>query len=640
MQCEGGRMNFAGSTALTQVLQTFQKAHFDNQPRLQPSWLSSSTEVSPQFSHHKTESIQETNAVEKNDFKDGYKVNIVENGGVKSNKGSMNESKLVQRDVVNEELSEVDEDKLSDVEKALLEEEISDVMSAISEEDQFFAERVCNEDVPDSREEKIPHWSNCFVPSQDNVIDLLSDDESEDEKIDVVRERSVSSSEQRDHCKGVSKRSSNYDAEDLLEWNESVEVNHRRKRKRVVEPLPLSSDSEENNTPLSVVAHHLKRKKLPKKSSLSTKVDKLQRKHNANSSKKMRLNVETAKVKPLPLSSDSEDDNTPLSVVAHHLKRKEPSKESSMTTKVDKAPREDNTNSPKKMKLNVETAKKPDRLMKRKIEIVDMTLQENKGIDIAKEGFKKKEKKNIRKDNETKPDKAKGGRSEMSVPPHATLSSFVDDDCKTLPNKKKNIIKPKLTKRRAQPPSKLPINLADVATRLAWSAWQGRCITAENGSVSISSRSDEIYWCCNYQHTWCASINRMMNQSFCPVCDQQLRKNFRRSAESMNVDASKEDLKSKQERLFEEAKRKMRREKSNFSSSSNTLPFHAASRGAKRKTKKMIALQVFDLPPTASAKEIRSRYRKLVLRYHPDKNRAKGAEEMFKRIAAAYKILK
>ena len=50
--------------------------------------------------------------------------------------------------------------------------------------------------------------------------------------------------------------------------------------------------------------------------------------------------------------------------------------------------------------------------------------------------------------------------------------------------------------------------------------------------------------------------------------------------------------------------------------------------------------QVLGISKTASQSEIKSAYRKLAVKYHPDKNPGdKAAEEKFKQITAAYDVL-
>lgn len=52
------------------------------------------------------------------------------------------------------------------------------------------------------------------------------------------------------------------------------------------------------------------------------------------------------------------------------------------------------------------------------------------------------------------------------------------------------------------------------------------------------------------------------------------------------------------------------------------------------------ALGVFGLAPPVGWEEVKSRYKSLAKKYHPDTNRDKGAEEQLKKINMAYTILK
>ena len=49
--------------------------------------------------------------------------------------------------------------------------------------------------------------------------------------------------------------------------------------------------------------------------------------------------------------------------------------------------------------------------------------------------------------------------------------------------------------------------------------------------------------------------------------------------------------------------------------------------------------EILEVDKKASQKDIKSAYRRLVMLYHPDKNKLPEAEEMFKKIAEAYAIL-
>ncbi|KAI8342080.1 X-domain of DnaJ-containing-domain-containing protein [Chlamydoabsidia padenii] len=48
---------------------------------------------------------------------------------------------------------------------------------------------------------------------------------------------------------------------------------------------------------------------------------------------------------------------------------------------------------------------------------------------------------------------------------------------------------------------------------------------------------------------------------------------------------------------------------------------------------------LLDIPINADAAQIKKSYRKLAIKYHPDKNQSEGAEEKFKEISEAYQVL-
>jgi len=49
--------------------------------------------------------------------------------------------------------------------------------------------------------------------------------------------------------------------------------------------------------------------------------------------------------------------------------------------------------------------------------------------------------------------------------------------------------------------------------------------------------------------------------------------------------------------------------------------------------------QILNLTSNATKEEIKKAYHKLALQYHPDKNKEKGSDEIFKLITEAYSTL-
>ena len=49
--------------------------------------------------------------------------------------------------------------------------------------------------------------------------------------------------------------------------------------------------------------------------------------------------------------------------------------------------------------------------------------------------------------------------------------------------------------------------------------------------------------------------------------------------------------------------------------------------------------KILGIPRSATSSQVKKAYRKLALKFHPDKNKSKGATEAFKKISTAFSVL-